>query len=230
MSGALDRQGAGERLGSPAAVATLLAMFTGIVEGTGAVLALERRGAGARLRIAAPPFEFAAAAGDSISVSGCCLTVLAAPGADAPLEFDLSDETLQRTWLGALAPGRCVNLERAVRLADRLGGHLVSGHVDGLGRILNVEERGDGGRWIEFEAPPELERYLVPKGSVTVDGVSLTVVEPRGRRFGVAVIPATLERTTLGAAEAGAAVHLEADMLGKWIERLLAAREGPVGA
>jgi riboflavin synthase len=205
-------------------------MFTGIVEGTGAVLGLERRGAGARLSIAAPAFEFAAAAGDSISVSGCCLTVLGASGGGAALEFDLSEETLERTWLGSLAPGSAVNLERAVRLADRLGGHLVSGHIDGLGRVVGVEDRGDGGRWIEFEAPPELERYLVPKGSVTVDGVSLTVVEPRGRRFGVAAIPATLERTTLGSAAAGRPVHLEADMLGKWIERLLAAREGAAGA
>jgi len=204
-------------------------MFTGIVEGQSPVVALERRGAGARLVLAAPSFEFQVAAGDSVSVSGCCLTVLGASGGSAgqvDLSFDLSAETLERTWLGRVTAGRSVNLERAVRLADRLGGHLVSGHVDGLGQVVSVEERGDGGRWIEFETPPELDRYLIEKGSITIDGVSLTVVEPRARRFGVAVIPATLERTSLGAAAAGQAVHLEADLVGKWIERLLAAREG----
>jgi len=199
-------------------------MFTGIVEGLGHVVRLERRGAGARLELAPPAFEFAAAAGDSVSVSGCCLTLLAAADGRTPLVFDLSEETLLRTWLGELRPGCEVNLERAVRLADRLGGHLVSGHVDGLGSIEAVEDRGDGGRWLRVRVPPPLERYLVPKGSITVDGISLTVVEPQGPSFAVAVIPATLERTTLGAAAAGQPVHLEADMIGKWIERLLAAR------
>lgn len=203
-------------------------MFTGIVEGVAPVVAFERRGAGARLVLAAPEFEFGSARGDSVSVSGCCLTLLgdAAPG--QPLEFDLSEETLQRTWFGALSPGRPLNLERALRLSDRVGGHLVSGHVDGLGRVAAVEDRGDGGRWIRFEAPPGFERYLVSKGSVTVDGVSLTVVEPQGRGFSVAVIPATLARTTLGRAEAGMRVHLEADLIGKWLEQLLAAR-GAIG-
>lgn len=199
-------------------------MFTGIVEGVAPVVAFERRGAGARLLVAAPQFAFEFAPGDSISVSGCCLTALhgAVPG--RPLEFDLSDETLQRTWLGGLAPGQELNLERAVRLSDRLGGHLVSGHVDGLGRVSEIADRGDGGRWIRFEGPPGFERYLVQKGSVAVDGVSLTVVEPQGRSFAVAVIPATLARTTLGRAQLGATVHLEADLIGKWIEQLLAAR------
>lgn len=199
-------------------------MFTGLVEGTAQVEALERRGQGARLVVAAPSFEFATEAGDSVSVSGCCLTVMARARASSPLEFDLSEETLRLTWFGSLEVGRPVNLERAARLSDRLGGHLVSGHVDGVGRVAAVESRGDGGVWMRFRAPEGFERYLVPKGSVTLDGVSLTVVEPAGREFAVALIPATLERTTLGRAAPGDPVHLEADLVGKWIEQLLRAR------
>ncbi len=203
-------------------------MFTGLVEGTALVEALERRGRGARLVVAAPAFEFATEAGDSVSVSGCCLTVMARAGANSPLEFDLSEETLRLTWFGGLEVGRPVNLERAARLSDRLGGHLVSGHVDGVGRVAAVESRGDGGVWMRFQAPEGFERYLVPKGSVTLDGVSLTVVEPAAREFAVALIPATLERTTLGRAAPGDPVHLEADLVGKWIEQLLRAR-GAIG-
>ncbi len=202
----------------------LARMFTGLVEGVAEVVALERRGRGARLVLAPPPYEFSTETGESVSVSGCCLTVLARAGELAPLEFDLSEETLRLTWFGGLTPARRVNLERAVRLSDRLGGHLVSGHVDGLGRVVALEARGDGGVWMRFEGPPGFERYLVPKGSVTLDGVSLTVVEPAGREFAVALIPATLERTTLGAARVGDCVHLEADLVGKWIEQLLHAR------
>jgi len=131
---------------------------------------------------------------------------------------------LDRTWLGELSPGRRVNLERAARPDTRLGGHLVSGHVDGLGTVVEVVERGDGGWETHFEVPAGFERYLIEKGSITVDGVSLTVVAPRGRRFHAALIPETLRRTTLGESRAGARVHLEADQIGKWIERLLEAR------
>jgi riboflavin synthase len=155
-------------------------------------------------------------------VSGACLTVAEAPGED--LAFDLSAETLARTWLGALEAGGEVNLERAMRLSDRLDGHLVSGHVDGRGRISDVRDAGDGGRTVAIEVEPGFERYLVDKGSVAVDGVSLTVVSPRGRTFDVALIPVTLEKTTLGRAEPGRAVNLEADAIGKWVERLLRAR------
>jgi riboflavin synthase len=195
-------------------------MFTGLVEARAAVLALERRGSGARLALARPP-GFETARGDSVSVSGCCLTDL---GADAGLAFDLSAETLARTWLGDLRPGDEVNLERALRLGDRLGGHMVQGHVDGLGRVAAVADAGDGGRSVTFEVEPGLERWLVDKGSVTLDGVSLTVVRPSGRRFDVAVIPETLARTTLGAAAAGRRVHVEGDLVGKWVARLLAER------
>ncbi|MBI5435475.1 MAG: riboflavin synthase [Planctomycetes bacterium] len=140
----------------------------------------------------------------------------------AALEFDLSAETLARTWFGELAPGRLVNLERAMRLDDRLGGHLVSGHVDGVGAITRIEDSGDGGWRMGFEVPAGFERYLIEKGSVTIDGISLTVVEPRGRTFDVALIPETLTKTHLGRAQIGQRVNLEADLVGKWIERLVA--------
>ena len=211
-------------------------MFTGLVEGTARVLVFERRSAGARLLLEAPVLPPGAppwdpAGGESIAVSGCCLTVAERPGAGRTA-YDLSAETLSRTWFAELAQmearpeaGRSrVNVERSLRLGDRLGGHLVSGHVDGRGRIVAVEDARDGGRRVAFEVEPGFERFLVDKGSVTVDGVSLTVVAPRGRRFEVALVPETLRRTTLGQAASEDRVHLEADMLGKWIERLLAER------
>ncbi len=196
-------------------------MFTGIVELTGRA-SFEARGAGGRLAVAVPAPDWEAALGDSVSVSGCCLTVAERTlrAGETVLAFDLSAETLARTHLGRRAE-TVVNLERAARLSDRLGGHLVSGHVDGLGRVSGVERRGDGGAEIGFEVPAELERYLIEKGSVALDGISLTVVEPNGRGFRVAVIPETLKRTTLGAARTGDPVHVEADLVGKWIERLI---------
>jgi riboflavin synthase len=203
-------------------------MFTGIVEATAPVRSFVPVGRGARLVVPVPFDGWDARPGDSISTSGCCLTVVELapdPAGGAPgMVFDLSAETLDRTWLGELTPGRALNLERAARLDTRLGGHLVSGHVDGLGRVVEVVERGDGGWETHFEVPEGFERYLIEKGSITVDGVSLTVVAPRGRRFHVALIPETLRRTTLGTTRAGARVHLEADQIGKWIERLLEAR------
>jgi len=138
--------------------------------------------------------------------------------------YFLSAETLARTWFGRLVPGMSLNVERSLRLGDRLGGHLVSGHVDGRGRVASIEESGDGGRWLVFEVEDGFERWLVEKGSVSIDGISLTVVSPAGSGFLVAVIPETLRRTTLREAEVGRAVHLEADMVGKWIDRLLTAR------
>lgn len=202
-------------------------MFTGIVEACVPVLDVERRGSGARLVLPVPGLDgWDSAEGDSVAVAGTCLTVAqlvqrdSAPGGRA-MAFDLSAETLERTWFGSLVPGRRVNLERALRLGDRLDGHMVAGHVDGGGWIVAVEPSGDGGKRFSIEVDPGLERYLIEKGSITVDGVSLTVVGPREQRFDVAVIPVTLERTQLGQAEVGQRVNIEVDMVGKWIERLL---------
>ncbi len=203
-------------------------MFTGLVEACVAPRALESAGTGARLWLPAPTLApelpaWEPVPGESIAVSGCCLTVVEVD-ARGGVAFDLSAETLSLTWFAAAAE-RTVNLERSVRLADRLGGHLVSGHVDALGEVASVSDSGDGGRLITFRVPADFERYLVPKGSVAVDGISLTVVDPRGLEFDVAVIPETLARTSLGDAHVGQPVHLEADQIGKWVERLLAARE-----
>jgi riboflavin synthase len=159
-----------------------------------------------------------------VAVSGVCLTVVGEPALGSDLIFDLSAETLERSWFGDLAPGRPVNLERSLRMGDRLGGHMVSGHVDGMGSIEAVEDSGDGGRLFRFRVPSELERYLIEKGSVTLDGISLTVVEPAGGHFAVAVIPETLEVTSLGSAVPGQRVNVEADLVGKWIEKLLPPR------
>lgn len=201
-------------------------VFTGIVEAAVPVRSFTPEGQGARLVLPAPALaDWAVVAGQSVAVSGACLTVAElepVPGAVAPdLVFDLSRETLERTWFDELFPGRPVNLERAMRLSDRLDGHLVAGHVDGGGRVADMQDVGDGGRELCFEVDAGLERYLVEKGSVTLDGVSMTVVRPAGRRFWVALIPLTLERTNLGAAEVGTRVNVEADLVGKWIERLL---------
>lgn len=215
------------RIESPGAYTA--AMFTGVVEASVPVITREARGAGARLVLPAPktplggPWD--AAVGDSISVSGCCLTV-AALGSGDSMAFDLSAETLLRTRLGAVEAGELLNIERALRVGDRLGGHVVQGHVDGAGELIASADAGDGGRVQTFRAEEGFARYLVEKGSVTVDGVSLTVVEPEGPEFRVAVIPATLELTNLGSLPLGAAVHLEADVVGKWVERLLLERGG----
>ncbi len=199
-------------------------MFTGLVECSVPVKSLAPAGAGARLVLEPAPAEFSVRRGDSVAVSGCCLTVAGVPGRGTGLAFDLSAETLARTWLGCARPGTPVNLERALQLGERLGGHLVQGHVDGLARIRAVRDSGDGGKVIAVDVPRELERFLVDKGSITLDGVSLTVVRPRGVRLDVALIPLTLQATSLGSAQAGQLVHVEADVLGKWVERLLAAR------
>jgi len=208
------------------------AMFTGLIEST---VTLQRREAlgeaatGARFWLSAPTLDEQRAPwepqlGESIAISGCCLTLVRVE-ASGELVFDLSRETLDVTHLDRLQPGQRVNLERSVRLADRIGGHMVSGHVDSVGSIMGIEGSGDGGQLFEFEVPSDFERYLVPKGSVTIDGISLTVVAPVGCRFQVAVIPETLERTSLGTAGVGDPVHLEADLIGKWVERLLAFRD-----
>jgi riboflavin synthase len=173
---------------------------------------------GARLALALPA-GFECAVGESVAVSGACLTVASRERGLA--RFDLSRETLERTWFRALAPGRLVNLERALALGDRLGGHFVTGHVDGGGTIVALARGGALGATLTVEVDAPLERYLIDKGSVALDGVSLTVVNPRGRAFDVALIPLTLERTSLARARPGDRVNVEGDLLGKWVEKLL---------
>jgi riboflavin synthase len=187
-------------------------MFTGIVEELGRVVHRE----GARVRFAAAEVLSDVELGSSMAVNGCCLTVVAWDPAQGWWEADVSDETWSRTNLGALQPGDPVNLERPVRLADRLGGHLVQGHVDAVGRVVRAAPD------LQITMPPDLLRYVVEKGSITVDGVSLTVVEPLDDGFTVSVIPHTAEVTTLGAKGPGAGVNLEVDVMAKYAERLLA--------
>lgn len=196
-------------------------MFTGIVETCVPVRAFESRGEGARLWLPRPDLaDWEASIGQSIAVCGACLTVAELAG-EGEMAFDLSPETLERTWFGDLAPGRRVNVERAMLLSARIDGHLVAGHVDGGATLVGKDPTDDGGAEYRFEVDPGLERYLIEKGSVTLDGVSLTVVRPEQRTFSVALIPLTLEITNLGGAEVGQRVNCEADMIGKWIERLI---------
>jgi riboflavin synthase len=194
-------------------------MFTGIVEGMGHVAAIETRPDGARIRIRAGALIDGAAVGESIAVSGVCLTMVELGGGE--FAADLAAETLRRTTLGRLRPGDPVNLERPLRLDQRLGGHIVQGHVDGVGTIVSVRPEGDG-VWVEIDAPGPLARYIAEKGSIAVDGVSLTVAAAGpGGRFGVALIPHTLAVTTLGRKGPGDGVNLEVDILAKYVERLL---------
>jgi riboflavin synthase len=193
-------------------------MFTGIVEELGEVVAVDVTGDSAWLTVRGPHVTRDARQGDSIAVSGVCLTVTGR--ADGAFTADVMRETLDRTTLGALAPGDRVNLERAVPVDGRLGGHLVQGHVDGVGRVL---ERWPGERWesVRFAVPARLARYVAEKGSVAVDGVSLTVAAVDDAGFTVGLIPTTLEATTLGRAAPGTPVNLEVDVLAKYVERLL---------
>lgn len=185
-------------------------MFTGIVEEMGSVAAFE----GTRLRIAAQLVLVDVKLGDSIAVNGCCLTLV--EQGDGWWEADVSDETLARTSLRGIKIGSPLNLERSVRLADRLGGHLVQGHVDGVGQVLQPVPE------LQVRIPIELMKYVVEKGSITVDGVSLTVVAPTADTFTVAIIPHTSDVTTLGTKRPGDRVNIEVDVLAKYVERLLA--------
>ena len=194
-------------------------MFTGIIEELGEVRANEPHADGARLQIACRTVLADATTGASIAVNGCCLTVV--DRTDGTWTADVQPESLQRTTLGALAPGDPVNLERPVRLADRLGGHLVQGHVDAVGTVTARTPEADGSTRLTIRVPDHLARYLVEKGSVTVDGVSLTVTDTTRDTFGVALIPHTLSVTTLGSRPSGATVNLEADVVAKYVERLL---------
>jgi riboflavin synthase len=194
-------------------------MFTGIVRERGRVVSISRLEDGARLRIAAPDAAATTSVGDSIAISGVCLTAVSV--ADGEVEFDAVAETLRRSSLGRLETGAEVNVEPALRAGDPLGGHYVQGHVDGVGRVRSVDPEGDG-RLVRFDAPPDLLRYCVEKGSVTVEGVSLTVTDADEHGFGVALVPHTLSVTTLGALQPGDEANLEVDVLAKYVERLLA--------
>ncbi|HEX8179510.1 MAG TPA: riboflavin synthase [Pyrinomonadaceae bacterium] len=193
-------------------------MFTGLIEELGRVRSLEQRGEGVRLRVAARVVTEGTREGDSIAVNGVCLTALEV-GADS-FAADGSRETLQRSTLGNLRAGSVVNLERAVTPQTRLGGHIVQGHVDGRGRFLSAEEHG--GSWtVRVAYPPELARYLVFKGSVAVEGISLTVAGLTDEYFEIAIIPKTWHVTNLSTLRAGDAVNLEADIIAKYVERML---------
>lgn len=193
-------------------------MFTGIVEEQGKVLTLE---GGTRLTIQTTRVAEGLGVGQSVAVDGVCLTVIEVEGPQ--FTVDLAPETLKRTTLGGLAPGDRVNLERALQVGDSLGGHFVTGHVDGVGTLLRREPVGDAATvWIGF--PPALARHIVPKGSIAVDGVSLTVVEVMEEAFSVCLIPHTLAVTTLGWKGPGSPVNLEVDLLSRYLERLLAPR------
>ena len=193
-------------------------MFTGIVREIGRVAAVEGDAAGVWLEIEAPATAHGVAPGDSVSISGVCLTAVTV--ANGRLSFQAVPETLSRTSLEHLAADSRVNVEPAIRAGEPLGGHYVQGHVDGVGRVRAVEPEGEGQR-VTIDTPAELLRYLVEKGSITVDGVSLTVAALDDAGFAVALIPHTLAETTLGDLAAGAAVNLEADVLAKYVERLL---------
>ena len=195
-------------------------MFTGIVEELGKVTRVEDLGDSARLTISGPVVTSDARHGDSIAVNGVCLTVVEAT-ADGQFSADVMAETLNRSSLGALAVGSPVNLERAAAVNSRLGGHIVHGHVDGTGEVAS---RSPSQHWevVRVSLPPELSRYVVEKGSITVDGVSLTVSAIGDDFFEVSLIPTTLGLTTLGSAPVGAVVNLEVDVLAKYVEKLIA--------
>jgi len=201
-------------------------VFTGIIEELGSVRAIDRRKGGTRLEIGASKVLADVRAGDSIAVNGCCLTVV--DRGDGWWAADAVIETLERTALGALERDDPVNLERPLRLSDHLGGHLVQGHVDAVGHVAARTPLADGSTRFTFSAPPDALRYVVEKGSVAVDGISLTAAALGDDSFDVAVIPHTLAVTTLGHKDPGAAVNLEADLIAKYVERLLVptSREG----
>ena len=197
-------------------------MFTGLVEETGSVESLERRHGASRLAVVSASISAGCTEGESVAVNGCCLTV-AAPPRDGRLEFDLLEETLGRTNLGQLNPGRLVNLERALPANGRLGGHFVQGHVDCVAAVRAWEPVGLDYR-LEIELPSNFARYLVEKGSIAVDGISLTVAQLKPESFILWIIPHTRERTNLGGAGPGPAVNLEFDLLAKYVERICGPR------
>ncbi len=193
-------------------------MFTGIVEELGTVLEFQTRPAGARLRIASPTVLHGAKAGASIAVNGTCLTAVELSGDE--WAADVAPETLKRTNLGELRPGSLVNLERPLRADGRLDGHFVLGHVDDTAEVTSVESLGDDNWWLRIRMPDSLTRYIVSKGSLAVDGISLTVAEVDGATVGFTVIPYTYEHTTLHTRTPGSRVNIEVDILAKHLEKL----------
>ena len=198
-------------------------MFTGIVREVGVVVSATEAAGGRSLLVRAPVTAAGCAVGDSVALAGCCLTATAVAGDE--VSFHAVPETLARTTLGTLAAGDGVNVEPALRAGDPLGGHYVQGHVDGVGHVGSVHDEGDGRR-VAVGAPDHILRYCVEKGSITVDGVSLTVAALTDQAFAVVLVPHTLEATTLSDLEPGEAVNLEIDVLAKYVERLLP-REAP---
>jgi riboflavin synthase len=196
-------------------------MFTGIVEEMGAVSAMEKTLAGTRLTIMASTVMSDLKLGDSVSVNGTCLTVVTKD--ERNFSVEVSPETLSVTTLGQLTAGAPVNLERAMKLHERIGGHLVAGHVDGVGTIRNRHQEGNA-IFFTIEAPHEILRYCIVKGSITVDGISLTINDVTEKGFSVAIIPHTAKVTTLGLKQPGDTVNLESDLIGKYVERLLQER------
>lgn len=202
-------------------------MFTGIIKAVGSLRSIAERGGDVRLRIEAAGLDLAAvAAGDSIAVNGVCLTAVDMDASS--FAADVSRETLKHTTLGELAEGSAVNLEPALTLASPLGGHLVTGHVDGVGRLLS--RRDDARSWrLDIEVPEALARYVARKGSVCVDGISLTVNEVNGTRFGVNIVPHTMDATNLGQRQVGDPLNIEVDIVARYLERLVTADGGEAG-
>lgn len=201
-------------------------MFTGIIEGTGTVRAVRDAGRARRLTIGHPFDAASLASGDSVACDGCCLTVVATSG--GAFDADVSHETLDRTTVGAWLAGTTINLERSLLPTTRMGGHLVQGHVDAVGRIASVVQRGEFFDVI-VHVPAEIERYLVPKGSVAVDGISLTVNELVAGGFRLTIVPHTWNVTSLRTKTPGAAVNIETDVIARYVERLLGAGAPPAG-
>lgn len=195
-------------------------MFTGLIETLGTLAAFDSQPTGARLRIESPMIVEGAREGDSICVNGVCLTALdiTATGFSA----DLAPETLARTNLSALTPGSLVNLERSLLPTTRLGGHILQGHVDGVGTLKELKSLGEGNWWLTIEVPQELERYLVFKGSIAIDGISLTVAAVEGPLVSVTIIPHTISHTNLQGRKPGDKVNLETDVIAKYVEKMLA--------
>jgi riboflavin synthase len=202
------------------------AMFTGIIEDRGKVLRVEYRGQEKRLTIGLPPYLTEVQLGDSINVNGVCLTVVG--NREQAIELDLSQETLARTVLGELKEGDWVNLERALKLTDRLGGHIVTGHIDGIGAISEKRKERDFFQ-LKIRIPESVSRYVVQKGSIAIDGISLTVNEYQGGEIRMTLIPYTIEKTTLMDKKVGDRVNLEADILGKYVEKLFGQRDKKPG-